>query len=70
MNASQKTLVSLFKGELGFPPDGFLEELSRKALKLAEGSGSPVAYRPRDYLPSVDLAATHTLTAQAGGVEL
>jgi len=47
------SVVSLFKGELGFPADGFPVELSRKVLKAEP----PVAYRPGDTLPEVDLAA-------------
>ena len=31
--AFPESVISLFKGELGFPPDGFPKELSRKVLK-------------------------------------
>jgi pyruvate carboxylase len=51
------SVVSLFKGELGFPPDGFPPALSRKVLKLADDSDPPAPYRPGDRLPAVDLAA-------------
>jgi pyruvate carboxylase len=46
-----ESVISLFKGELGFPPDGFPAELSRKVLK----GEPPVPYRPGDVLPDVDL---------------
>jgi pyruvate carboxylase len=55
--AFPESVVSLFKGELGFPPDGFPAALSRKVLKLAEGESPPAPYRPGDRLPAVDLAA-------------
>jgi pyruvate carboxylase len=51
--AFPESVVSLFKGELGFPPDGFPAELSRKVLR----SEPPVPYRPGDQLPPVDLEA-------------
>ncbi|WP_088280124.1 pyruvate carboxylase [Ideonella sp. A 288] len=52
-----ESVVSLFKGELGFPPDGFPEALSRKVLKLGADQAPPVPYRPGDRLPPVDLEA-------------
>jgi pyruvate carboxylase len=58
--AFPESVVSLFKGELGFPPDGFPAGLSRKVLKLADGTPPPDAYRPGDRLPAVDLAAART----------
>jgi pyruvate carboxylase len=51
--AFPESVVSLFKGELGFPPDGFPEDISRKVLKAAP----PSPYRPGDRLPAVDLEA-------------
>ena len=48
-----ESVVSLFKGELGFPPDGFPAELSRKILR----GEPPAPYRPGDQLPAVDLEA-------------
>ena len=48
-----ESVVSLFKGELGFPPDGFPAVLSRKVLK----GDPPAPYRPGDQLPAVDLNA-------------
>jgi pyruvate carboxylase len=50
------SVMSLFKGELGFPPDGFPEALSRKVLK----GEPPRPYRPGDALPPVDLEAART----------
>jgi pyruvate carboxylase len=58
--AFPESVVSLFKGELGFPPDGFPAELSRKVLK----ADPPAPYRPGDLLPPVDLKAAR---AQAEG---
>ncbi len=56
------SVVSLFKGELGFPPDGFPADVSRKVLKLAADEAPPAPYRPGDLLPPVDL---DTARAQA-----
>jgi pyruvate carboxylase len=58
--AFPESVVSLFKGELGFPPDGFPAALSRKVLKLAESEQPPAPYRPGDRLPPADLAALRT----------
>ena len=55
-----ESVVSLFKGELGFPPDGFPPALSRKVLKLGESQHPPEPYRPGDHLVPVDLAAART----------
>ena len=63
--AFPESVVSLFKGELGFPPDGFPAELSRKVLKAEP----PQAYRPGDHLPPVDLEAARAQAAQAGGMD-
>lgn len=64
--AFPESVVSLFKGELGFPPDGFPQELSRKVLK----ADPPAAYRPGDHLPPVDLEAARARAALAAGMEL
>ena len=64
------SVVSLFKGELGFPPDGFPPAMSRKVLKLAEGTPPPAAYRPGDHLPPVDLEAARSQAEQDGGMRL
>ncbi len=60
--AFPESVVSLFKGELGFPPDGFPAGLSRKVLKLTEAEKPPEPYRPGDRLAPADLVA---LRAQA-----
>lgn len=62
--AFPESVVSLFKGELGFPPDGFPAALSRKVLK----ADPPAAYRPGDHLPPVDLEAARVKAANAGGM--
>jgi pyruvate carboxylase len=49
--AFPESVVSLFRGELGFPPDGFPQELSRKVLR----GDPPAPFRPGDTLPAVDL---------------
>ena len=51
--AFPESVVSLFKGELGFPPDGFPADLSRKVLR----GEPPAPYRPGDQIPAVDLDA-------------
>ncbi|MBN3786524.1 pyruvate carboxylase [Burkholderia sp. Ac-20353] len=51
--AFPESVVSLFKGELGFPPDGFPAALARKVLR----GEPPAPYRPGDQLPPVDLEA-------------
>jgi pyruvate carboxylase len=51
--AFPESVVSLFKGELGFPPDGFPEALSRKVLR----DEPPAPYRPGDAIAAVDLDA-------------
>ena len=55
--AFPESVVSLFKGELGFPPDGFPPALSRKVLRLAEADAPPQPFRPGDKLPPADLKA-------------
>jgi pyruvate carboxylase len=47
------SVVSLFRGELGFPPDGFPKALEAKVLRGAK----PLAGRAGDFLPEVDLEA-------------
>ena len=64
--AFPESVVSLFKGELGFPPDGFPAALARKVLKAEP----PQAYRPGDQLPPVDLEAARAKAATAGGLSL
>ncbi|WP_375138796.1 pyruvate carboxylase [Piscinibacter defluvii] len=59
-----ESVVSLFKGELGFPPDGFPAEVSRKILRLAPGEVPPGPYRPGDRLAPVDLASARRQAEQ------
>jgi pyruvate carboxylase len=61
--AFPESVVSLFRGELGFPPDGFPPELSRKVLK----EEPPAPYRPGDRLPPVDLAQAHKDAEKVAG---
>lgn len=64
--AFPESVVSLFKGELGFPPDGFPAELSRKVLR----GEPPAPYRPGDQIPPVDLEAARTAGEAACGQPL
>jgi pyruvate carboxylase len=61
--AFPESVVSLFRGELGFPPDGFPAQLSRKVLK----ADPPAPYRPGDGLPPVDLEAARRDAEKAAG---
>jgi len=61
--AFPESVVSLFRGDLGFPPDGFPQALSRKILKAEP----PAPYRPGDTLPAVDLAAARAACEAAVG---
>jgi pyruvate carboxylase len=51
--AFPESVVSLFKGELGFPPDGFPKALEHKVLR----GQPPLQGRAGAHLPSVDLEA-------------
>lgn len=64
--AFPESVVSLFKGELGFPPDGFPQALSRKVLK----GDPPAPYRPGDQIPPVDLEAARAEGEHECGVKL
>ncbi len=57
------SVVSLFKGELGFPPDGFPKALEAKVLRGAQ----PLAGRAGDFLPDVDLEAARKEAEAATG---
>lgn len=59
--AFPKSVVSLFKGELGYPPDGFPGEISVKVLQGA----APLAGRPGASLPPMDLAAAQSVAEAA-----
>ena len=64
------SVVSLFKGELGFPPDGFPADISRKVLKLGPDEAPPAPYRPGDQIPPVDLDAARTQAEADCGMPL
>lgn len=51
--AFPESVVSLFRGELGFPPDGFPKDLEKKVLR----GQAPMQGRAGDHLPPVDLEA-------------
>lgn len=68
--AFPESVISLFKGELGFPPDGFPSELSRKVLKLHKDAPPPMPYRPGDQLPEVDLEEARAHAEQDVGSKL
>ena len=68
--AFPESVVSLFKGELGFPPDGFPTAMSRKVLKLAECDAPPATYRPGDEIPPVDLEAARAHAEAQTGVPM
>lgn len=61
--AFPESVVSLFKGELGFPPDGFPAALGAKVLQGA----TPLAGRPGASLPPVDLAEARSAAELAVG---
>ena len=65
--AFPESVIALFKGDLGFPPDGFPAALSRKVLKLAEGEAPPATFRPGDHLPPVDLEAARASAEKEAG---
>jgi pyruvate carboxylase len=52
--AFPESVVSLFRGELGFPPDGFPKALERKVLK----GEAPLVGRAGEHIAPVDLEAT------------
>lgn len=64
--AFPESVVSLFRGELGFPPDGFPAELGRKVLKAEP----PSMYRPGDRIEPVDLAAVRAKAEDVAGKPL
>lgn len=51
--AFPESVISLFKGELGFPPEGFPKALEAKVLR----GEKPLSGRAGDFLPPVDLEA-------------
>jgi pyruvate carboxylase len=61
--AFPESVISLFKGELGFPPDGFPKDMERKVLKDEQ----PMVGRPGANLPPVDLAKARAEAEKAVG---
>ena len=61
--AFPESVVSLFKGELGYPPDGFPAELGKKVLKGAQ----PLAGRAGASMAPLDLDAARERAARATG---
>jgi len=51
--AFPESVVSLMRGELGFPPEGFPDVLQKRVLK----GEAPLVGRPGEHLPPVDLDA-------------
>ena len=69
--AFPESVISLFKGELGFPPEGFPQALQAKVLK----GEAPLAGRAGDFMPPVDLDAKrkeleHAIGRQASDTDL
>jgi pyruvate carboxylase len=65
------SVISLFKGELGFPPEGFPKDLQAKVLK----GEKPLSGRAGDFLAPVDLEAKRkelemVIDRQAGETDL
>ena len=58
-----ESVISLFKGELGFPPEGFPKDLEAKVLK----GEPPLSGRAGDFIAPVDLAAKRTELEHAIG---
>ena len=59
--AFPNSVVSLFRGEIGFPADGFPEGMTRKVLK----GGKPLEGRAGKFLAPVDLEAKRSEAAAA-----
>jgi pyruvate carboxylase len=60
------SVISLMRGELGFPPDGFPAELQAKVLKGEQ----PLVGRAGDSLPPVDLEAKRAEAEKACGHQI
>ena len=61
-----ESVVQLFRGELGYPADGWPSALQAKVLK----GKTPVVGRIGDHLPAVDLEAARTEGEKAVGYKL
>jgi pyruvate carboxylase len=64
--AFPESVISLFKGELGFPPDGFPKALESKVLRGEQ----PMQGRAGDHLPEVDLEAKRAEAEHAVGRQI
>ncbi len=64
--AFPESVVQLMRGDIGQPPGGFPKALQAKVLNGAR----PLATRPGEVLPSVDLEATRREVAQKVGREV
>jgi len=64
--AFPESVISLMRGELGYPPDGFPPALQHKVLK----GQAPLAGRAGDWLPAVDLEATRSQAEAATGRQI
>jgi pyruvate carboxylase len=60
------SVISLMRGELGFPPDGFPADLQKKVLK----GEAPLKGRAGDSLPPVDLEAKRAEAEKAAGRQI
>ena len=69
--AFPESVVALMKGEVGFPPDGFPDDVSRKVLKCGRPGEilpePPAQYRPGERLAPVDLEAVRAEAEKAVG---
>ena len=61
--AFPESVIALFRGEIGHPPDGFPKELQRRILK----GQAPLEVRPGELLPAVDLEAARDEVEKAVG---
>ena len=61
--AFPESVISLFRGEMGFPADGFPKDLQRKVLK----GKAPLAGRPGAVIPPADLDALRAKGEKAVG---
>ncbi len=68
--AFPESVVQLFRGELGFPADGFPPALARKVLRLGDDEQPPQPYRPGDTLPPADLDAVRAQAEAECGMPL
>ncbi len=64
--AFPESVVSMMKGELGFPPDGFPENITKRVLKGEKA----VQGRMGAYLPAADLDAVRAQGEDAAGRKL